>query len=198
MWMPNFLKKRILKFKSLVLDGKYKIEPAFALGGRQYYQFSSAMDMPASRGLSAMVIYDEFKMKADKEYLELHCRAIMEILNGDEKGKIDLNLIRQIHQNLRERINLAALPEHCYKLASVHFFDAEESIYEYDFKHNENKINEWKKNPKALSFFLTRPLRDYLPFSDMPNNTVLKYLNVAEKIANLHREDLQAVLSRKE
>ncbi len=194
MWNP--FKKRILKFKSLIVDEKYKIIPAFVLGNKQYYQFSNTMDMPAARGLSAMWIFDEFRMKCDKDYLDLHIRATDKILSG-EKGKIDLNLLRDINRNLHERLNLAALPEHCYKLASVHFFDAEESIHVYDQKHNDKKIAEWKQNPEALTFFLTQPLKDYLPFSDLQNNNVETYLKVAEKIAAFGQQNLQQLLSKK-
>lgn len=196
MWNP--FKKRILKFKSLIIDKLYKIEPAFILDGKQYYQFSNTMDMPAARGLSAMSIYEEFRLKADKEYLEKHVRATNLVLNGGEDGKtIDLNLIRLINQNLGERINLAALPDYCYKLASVHFFDAVESVQVYDYKYNEEKIKKWKENPEVLSFFLTQPLKAYLPFSDMPKETAQTYLNVAEKIAQAHHNVLLDTLSKK-
>ncbi len=195
MWNP--FKKRLLKFKSLLVDEKYKIIPAFVLGNKQYYQFSNVMDMPTSRGLSAMWIYEEFKMKCDERYLKLHVEATNKILSGD-KGKIDLNILRQINQNLGERLSLAAVPDHCYKLASVHFFDAEESIFIYDKAYNDKKIELWKKNPEALSFFLSQPLKDYLPFSDMQSSTVETYLKVVEKITEMHQGDLQAVLSKRE
>lgn len=195
MWNP--FKKRLLSFKSLLVDEKYKIIPAFTLGGKQYYQFSNIMDMPTSRGLSAMWIYDEFKMKCSEEYLKLHVKATDKILSG-EKGKIDLNLLRDINRNLGERLSLAAVPEHCYKLASVHFFAADESIYIYDQAYNQKKIAEWKENPQALSFFLSQPLKDYLPFSDMQSSNVETYLKVVEKIAETHQEKLQQVLSKKE
>ena len=198
MWNP--FKKRILRFKSLIVDEKYKIVPAFVLGGKQYYQFSNTMDMPAARGLSAMWIFDEFRMKCDKEYLELHIKATEKLLEGTN-GIVTLKhllTIKEINQNLQDRLNLAALPEHCYRLASVHFFDAEESIHIYDQKHNDKKIAEWKKNPDALSFFLTQPLKNYLPFSDLPNTNVETYLKVGEKIAAFGQQKLHGLLSKKE
>jgi len=198
MWNP--FKKRLLKFKQLRVDDKYKIIPAFNLGGVEYFQFDDAMNMPAGRGLSAMYIYDEFRMKADKEYLELHIRAFEKLLAG-MSGKMTLDLVmqmKQINANLKERVNLVALPDYCYKLASVHFFDSTESIYQYDPAYNLQKIEAWKKNPEALDFFLTGPLKDFLPFSDTVKVDARIYLNVAEKIANKARLDLQEVLSSPE
>lgn len=200
MWNPfrNFIKKKILKFESLLVDKKYKIEPAFILGNKQYYQFSNAVDLPASRGLSAMSIYEEFRSKADKEYLAKHVEMTNLILNGGTDGKsIDLNKIRLINSNLGERINMAAMPDHCYRLASVHYFTAEESIYQYDHKYNEQKIKEWKESPEALSFFLTGPLRPYLPFLNMPKKDALIYLRTAGLVDQLHRKELQEILSKK-
>lgn len=189
--------KRILRFKSLLIDKKYKIEPAFILGSVQYYQFASITDMPVSRGLSALWIYDEFKMKCDERYLKLHVRATNQILSG-EKGKINLNMLRDITRNLEERMGLAAVPEHIYKLASVHFFDATESIYEYDFKHGQEKMELWKSQPDTLGFFLTQPLKAYLPFSDMPLSNALTFLTIAEKISGIHQAELRELLSKRE
>lgn len=200
MWNPfkKYIHKKILKFESLLIDQKYKIEPAFILGNIQYYQFSSAMDLPASRGLSAMAIYEEFRAKAGYEYLTKHVEATNLILNGGPDGKsIDLNKLRLINQNLGERINLAALPDHCYRLASVHFFTAEESIYQYDYKYNEEKIKKWKQSPEALSFFLTGPLRSYLPFTNMPKKDALTFLNTVDLLDQLHQKDLSDTLSKK-
>lgn len=198
MWNP--FKKRILKFKSLLVEGKYKIIPAFVLGGKQYYQYQDVMNMPAGRGLSALVIYQEFEMKCDKEYLELHIKAVDHLLEG-KGGVLTINhlmAIKEIHHNLRERINLVALPDHCYKLASVLFFDANENVMYYDPQYNEKKITEWKQNPETLSFFLTQPLKDYLPFSDTSRDNVETYLKVAEKISLTALEKIQYELFKKE
>lgn len=195
--MRLWWKGRVLKFKSLLIDKKYKIEPAFELGGVQYYQFASVTDMPVSRGLSALWIYDEFKMKADERYLKLHVKAVNQILSG-EKGKINLNILRDINRNLEERMGLAAISEHIYKLASVHFFDATESIYEYDAKHAEEKMKLWRSQPETLGFFLTQPLKPYLPFSDMPLSDVLTFLKIADQIAETHLKGLPGRSSKKE
>lgn len=188
--------KKILRFKTKLIDKKYKIEEAFVLGNVQYYQFTTVTDMPTSRGLSSLMIFDEFKMKCDDRFLRLHVRAVNEILSG-EKGKINLNYLRDLTRNIEERMGLAAIPEHIYKLASVYFFDATESIYEYSYEYGQKKIALWKTQPDTLGFFLTQPLKTLLPFSDMPSKDVLTYLTIAEQIAETHRKDLVDILSRK-
>lgn len=198
-WWRKFYKKKVLKFKSLLVEGKYKIVPAFIWDGIQYYCFEDVMNMPAGRGLSAMAIYQEFEMKCDKEYLELHIRA-MDLLLAGKDGNINLQhlmAMKEINNNLRERINLAALPDHCFKLASVYFFDADENVMYYDSIHNEKKIAGWKQNPETLSFFLTQPLKNFLPFLNSANHNVETYLKVAEKVAAMGRKRIQEVLSKK-
>ena len=109
----------------------------------------------AGRGLSAMIFYEEFRMKCDKEYLELHIKATEKLLAG-EKGVVTLNhllALKQITYNLNERINLIAMPDHVFKLASVYFWDDSESPYYYDFEYNKKKIEEWKKTRRLLVFF---------------------------------------------
>jgi hypothetical protein len=184
------------KFKSFLVDGKYKIVEAFTFKGKRYFCFDSAIGMSAGRGLNAMVFFKEFEMQCDKSYLQAHTKA-MEKLLSDPK-KINIGAIALINQNLKERVNLAVMPEHLYKLASVHFWTEDESPFVYDFELNKKKIEEWKKDPEVLSFFLTRPLKEYLPFSDTPSDSVETYLKVADQIDKMTRTVLSDMLSKKE
>ena len=186
------------KFKSFLVDGKYKIVEAFTFKGKKYFCFDSAIGMSAGRGLNAMVFFKEFEMQCDNSYLMAHTKAMEILLKGDAKHGINIGAIALINQNLKERVNLAAMPEHLYKLASVHFWTEDESPFVYDFELNKKKIEEWKRDPEILSFFLTRPLKEYLPFSDMPNDSVETYLKVADQIDKMTRTVLSDILSKKE
>ena len=191
--------KRKKKFKQLTIDNKYKIIPAFTLHGVEYWQFATATDMPTGRGLSAMVIYEEFRAKADLEYLQKHVRAMEILLNPKPGQSIKLTAMAEINANLKERINLVVLPDHVYKLASVHFFDPkQESIYVYDPVYNDKKIKAWKESDGSLDFFLKTPLRALLPSFDSLNMPVETYLSLAQKVGNLHQSVLQRVISKEE
>lgn len=192
--------RRFRKNPNINIDGKLIIQEAFVLNNKKYYQCATATDLAAGRGLNAMIFYEEFRMKCDKEYLELHVRATEKLLAGD-KGVVTLNhllALKQITGNLLERVNLVAMPDHVFKLASVYFWDESESPYFYDFEYNRKKIEEWKKTPEALSFFLSQPLKEFLPFSKSDAMSAPSYLEIAAQIGQVHQKKLEALLSRPE
>lgn len=180
------------KFKKLV-DNKYRIEEAFKMGGTVYYHFANQEEVPAGRQMMALAYYEEMNMRVDREYLDLHVRA-MEKLLSDPK-KISVMYIAQLNLNLKERLELMPLPEFIYKLASVVFFDESESPYSYDYDYNKKKIQRWKQSGDVLDFFLQTPLKDLIPaLSGIEKNSKM-YFPVAEKIAEIHRENLSKILS---
>lgn len=183
------------KVKSYMLEQQYKVVEAFTLNGETYYMFDDTYKVPTGRGLSALTIYEEFAMRCDRDYLIAHQRATEKLLSG-ESGKINLNTLSIINQNLKERLNLAVLPDHVYKLASVIFFDKSESPYSYDYAYNAKKIEKWKAAGGTLDFFLKTPLRDLIPSLKLPDENADQYFQVAQQVDELHRADLQEVLSR--
>lgn len=184
------------KLKSFMLDGQYKIVDAFELKGIRYKMFDDTFKVPTGRGLCALTIYEEFNMRCTREYLQVHVRAV-ELILSDPK-KININALAIIHRNLKERLDLALFPDHVYKLASVIFFDETESPYNYDYKYNNQKIEKWKQDGGTLDFFLKTPLKDLIPYSLSSDQSADSYFQVGEMIDNLHRADLQEVLSKAE
>src|SRR5688572_16817539 len=154
----KFFKKR---FRSRLLDDKYKIVPAFTLGGTNYYMFDQTAEVPTGRMLAALAIYNEMEMRCDREYLDLHTRAMQKVLSDPKK--INVMYIAQLNLNLKERLELMPLPDLVYKLASVIFFDETESPYNYNFEYNKGKIEQWKKAPETLDFFLSRLASELIP-----------------------------------
>lgn len=183
------------KVRAYKID-EHLVTEAFKFDGVTYYHFDDTFKMPSGRGMMALTIYEEFNMRVTADYLDKHIRA-MEILLDDPQ-KISIRNIIRLNENLKERRNLALLPDHIYRLASVLFFDENESPYVYDQAYNEKKIQRWRSSEGVLDFFLKQPLKDLIPFSDMPAANAATYFETAEKIDQIHRSDLQQVLSRKE
>jgi hypothetical protein len=188
MWWP--FKKR---FKSRLLDDRYKVIEAFHLGGTTYYMFDQTAEVPTGRMLAALAVYNEMEMKVDKEYLMLHTKA-MEKLLSDPK-KINVMYIAQLNLNLKERLELMPLPDFVYKLASVIFFDETESPYSYSFDYNKSKIEQWKKSPETLDFFLSRLSSELIPSLKPAIGSSRTFFQVAEQIAGIHLTDLTKILS---
>lgn len=182
------------KIKSFLSDEKFKVIEAFKLNGKIYFMYEDATKVPSGRGLCALTIYEEFNMRCTREYLQAHTRA-MEILLSDPK-KINIQAIAVINKNLGERLNMAIFPEHIYKLASVLFFDETESPYSYDYQYNNKKIEEWKATGGSLDFFMKTPLKDLIPALQLQGGNADTYFQVSEMIDNLHRTDLEEVLSK--
>lgn len=181
------------KPKGFILDQKYKVVEAFRFDGVVYYQFDDSYQIPTGRAFAALTFYHELEMKCDKVYLEKHCKAV-EVILSDPK-KINIQAIAIINKNLKERLNLAPFPDHIYKLASVMFFDENESPYNYDFKYGHEKIARWKRGGSMLDFFLKIPLKDLMPFSNLPEKNLETYFQVADQVDRMHQEDLAQVLS---
>lgn len=190
MFWKKLFKKR---FHSRLLDNKFKIIEAFQLGGTTYYMFDQTAEVPTGRMLAALAIYSEMEMKVDKEYLELHTKA-MEKLLSDPK-KINVMYIAQLNLNLKERLELMPLPDFVYKLASVIFFDETESPYSYSFEYNKKKIAEWKKSGDTLDFFLSRLSSELIPSLKPATGNSRTFFQVAEQVAGIHLTDLTKILS---
>lgn len=191
----NFIKRLFkAKAKTFLLEKKYRVVPAFSLAGVDYFQFDSAFEVPAGRAMTSLTIFEEFNQRCDKRYLELHTKAVETILS--DPAKINLNALALINYNLKERLNMVQLPEHIYRLASVMFFDKNESPYSYDFSYNEKKIAAWREADGVLDFFLTTPFKELMPSLMLSQKNAQAFFNVAEKVDALHHSDLQAVLSK--
>jgi hypothetical protein len=182
-------------FRSYLLEGKYRIIPAFECGGKQYWMFDQAMEVPTGRTLGALAIYAEMDMRVTRDYLELHTKAMEKILSDTKK--LDITSIAVLNKNLKERLDLMVLPEFIYKLASVMFFDKEESPYRYDFTYAEKKIKAWKEDGANLDFFLKTPIGTMIPYLKPLENASPISLNVAEMVAKTHRDTLTDILSAK-
>jgi len=117
------------KLKPYLVDQKYKVIPAFSLGGVTYWMFDSELEIPTGRFLAAMGAHIELEGNCNKEYLTSQVKAVEYILNPPKGKAINLTQLGQINVNLKERIALLPREDAIYKFASVIFFDESESIY---------------------------------------------------------------------
>lgn len=186
------LKSIFRTFRPYLIDGKFRAVPAFECGGVQYYMYDNQAEMPTGRAFASLMIYNEMEMRCTREYLELHCKAMDNILGRE---RIRIQDIVQLHQNLKERLDLMVMPDFVYKLASVTFFDKTENPQGYDLAYNEKKIESWKRDGKTLDFFLTLPILDMIPSLKAQQGSLPMYLGIAEQIDKIHRLHLLDVLS---
>jgi hypothetical protein len=192
-WLQKIFRRKN-KYKTFT-TGDIAVE-AFRHNGKVYYHFEDTSKAPAGRTLCALAIYEELRMRCTREYLEKHIRATEILLNGGEKGRVDLVNLALINANLKERLALAPYPDHIYKLASVTFFDETESPFSYDFVYNQKKIEEWKKDPELLNFFLTTPFKDLMPSLSTSGLNAQTYFNIAEQINKIHASAYPANISK--
>lgn len=166
---------------------------AFEQGGHKYYQFENVFDTTAGRGIHALVVYEEFQMRCDREYLLKHVKAIDILFN---QNPIKLTEIIEIHKNLKERLDLAPFPDYIYKLASILFFDETENPYNYDYKYNQEKIARWKADDDMLPFLVKVPLKSLMSFSESAQPNLKTYFSVAQMVNDLHLEKISLALSK--
>jgi hypothetical protein len=187
--MHHKLKRLFSKpFKNIRLNDKQKIVPAFDYHGKRYFMFEDIFSLPTVRGLMALDYYEELNMRCTKEYLKSFSDAAANILSNPHK--IDLTSLGLLVRHLQERLDMIAMPDHVYKLASVVFFDDSENPYNYDRPYNIKKINSWKEDPEVLSFFLKTPLKDLIPYLDSAATVSQSYSAVQQMVNETHLKEV--------
>lgn len=175
---------RILKtaFTKPVWQGEkdsHTVVPAFMAGGVQYYEVPGLFNSPYRRALAAASIYEEVQMRVTREYLLAHLGSVNKALS-DSKS-INVLEIAKYYKELEDRVNWIVSPESIYKLASVVYFDQNESIYDYNQQYAVDKIKLWKKE-KVADFFLQEPIKKFIPHSNLPDNDLVTYIETALKM----------------
>jgi hypothetical protein len=176
-------------------DQKHVIEFAFDIAGVGYYRFNDVFSLPYERGLMAIAIYEETRMKCSREYLLQHVQAMESILH--EKS-IDVFKINQLNEQLRERLTLSLDVDLLYKLASVVFFDKKENPCLYDADYNLQKIAFWQQHKGVKDFFLQTPVQELMPFLQSSDFDLESYSEVNRQLNQIHSERLRLLSSRKQ
>lgn len=179
-----------------LIDHPGKIKEAFIYKGVTYYFFEDVFSLPTIRGLQALDYYDEFNMRCTREFLLQFVKAQREILSNPKK--LDLVKLATFTKYLEERLEMIPVPDHVYRLASVLFFDETEDAFSFDRKKGAEKIEEWKKDPAILSFFLQTPLKNLIPVSSLEQVNLSTYSAVVEMVNKIHLTEVLSVRSVKD
>jgi hypothetical protein len=174
---------------------KYKIVKAFEFDGKQYFQFEDVFNVAVGRGMVASEYYNEFSMRCTREFLQAHSTAVLNCINN--KNGIQITELSKLTTQLKERLDLIFDVELVYKLASVIYFDENESPYNYDFKYNLEKIKKWKEL-KLSDFFLQVPMSSIIPLTGLSDQDLNVYTEVSKKVNKHHLESIFTMLSEKD
>lgn len=185
----NRIFNRKQDIKSIFPNQNHIIEEAFEVDGVKYYQFSDIFQIPYERGLMALAVYEEVRMRCTREYLQKHVEACRTLLHDN---KIDIYKLNSINEQLGDRLNLAFDTEHLYKLASIVFFDKKENPALYEADYCAKKIDFWKKHKDLTVFFLQKPLLELIPFLKDVDTDLQAYSEIVEKTNKIHSAVLQA------
>lgn len=155
-------------------------EFAFAIDGREFYQFKNLLDMPAPRYQRIQEFIREAEMRITAVELKDFVDLIKDALN---KGKVTDAII--FLNGIENMTNLYIETDTFYRLFTCLFFDLDEDITDYDFDYNEEKMRLFKAQPQT-AFFFTKPMSDYLPQTDISEEDLdifLKQTKVAKAFA---------------
>jgi len=189
-WFRKLFRKST---KNIFPEQKHMIEFAFEVAGMKYYQFDDVFNLPYERGLMALAVYEEVRMRCSREYLSKHVDACRKILHD---SKIDIYKLNALNEQMSDRLDLAIDTDLLYKLASVVYFDKNENPAVYEPEYCNKKIAFWRGNKDVNAFFLQKPLVELIPFLkdvDFDLNTYSEMVGATNKI---HSEILQASVSK--
>lgn len=185
--MIQYLIERLFMSKpKFIVDGRAEIIPAFEVAGVKYFQFDSVLALPYMRGLAAVEIYTEMQMKVDLDYLKQHTEAFDKIIGENKLTVNSLVRLKQLNDQIKERLQWAVDVDLCYKLASVVYFDKNEDPNKYDGAYNAKKIKRWKESEGVDAFFLRQPISNLIPFLQESGMNVKNYSDQQQKEKQKH------------
>lgn len=185
---------RLLQRKpKFLLKGEHAIKEAFTCGGVTYYCWDDAFNQPYERALKALTFYEEFRMRTTREFLVRHCDSVDAILNNPKK--IEVGRLAILNKQLKERLEWIMEPDILYKLASVIFFDKNESPFTYDFKYSARKIEHWKKHTGMNDFFLQMPIVQLIPYLKGSEINFEAYSKLVRDMTQIHLANITGNIS---
>lgn len=174
---------------------KHVIVYSLSIGERHYFRFDDILNTPYDRALKTLVYYKELDMNCDRDFIDAHTKAFDNILSQSKINLDNLISLKQLNDQLKERIELPKEPMLLYKLASVIFFDQFENPKTYEFNYGEKKIKAWKKNTTLTDFFLQKPLRELIPYLEYAGENLEQYSAMVKRVTDTHTERISKSLS---
>lgn len=181
--------------KNIFPDDKHVINEAFTSGGVTYYAFDNTFNLPYQRGLQAIMVYEELRMKCDYELVKAFTDSIEKILSATKVGLPQFMELKRMNDIMRERLKWVVDTDLVYKLAAVVYFDASESPVKYDPVYAAKKIEKWKAEEGINDFFLRVPIQNLIPFLKGSGLNFQEYSQVQQELNKKHREIISLPLS---
>lgn len=185
------LKPKTHPFKMMKPD--HVIEFVFELGGVKYYTLYDAFNAPCMRMQSAIGVVDEWQNRITNEMLKKFISGLKQSLIVKDE-EVNLSEAYNLVSMMDERVNWTVpTSDVMIKMASILFFDENESPYEYDEAYClEVKLARWKKE-KIDSFFLYGHLRTPLGLPNISPDVLLGAMKVYDQMNALHHKTLKRV-----
>lgn len=176
--------------KAYFPDAKHVISYAFSIGGTHYFRFNDHLNIPYERALTTLLFYRELDMNVDGAHLDQHTEACDKLFYGNP---IDVYKLKQLNDHLRTRRKLPKDPELMYKLASVVFFDQNESPVVYDHEYGRQKIVWWKEVTSLKDFFMQKPMLELIPYLNYVGENLETFSQMITDERHRHLETLSSV-----
>jgi hypothetical protein len=170
----------------------------FTIGERHYFRFDDPLNTPYDRALKTLVYYKELDMNCDRAFIKAHTEAFDNALKQPKINIDTLVSLKQLNDQLKQRLELPKEPDLMYKLAAVVFFDQHENPYVYEFKYGENKIKFWKKNTTLVDFFLQKPIVELIPYLEYAGENLQQFSEMTEKANQEHLDKILPMLSEEQ
>ena len=169
-WKWEIRRYRNHKVTAIHPEYKQYVEFAFQIEGRDFYMYKDILNMFPLRLNRCRQFINEAEMRiTSKDHLKL----IEELKTKIDAGKLGDAYV--LANTLEMLSNQFIETDTYYRLFSCLFFDLEEDLTDYDYEYNQDKIDLFKKQPKT-AFFLTKPMSDYLPQSNISEEDFTVFL----------------------
>jgi hypothetical protein len=157
-----------------------KTEIAFEVKGVKYYRAIKDFTLPVGRYKFIDEKLGEAEIRMTMPTLRAFIERLKKYLDG-ANGTVNLGEAWKILYAMEGRCNLAWEPETIRQLAAIVYFDDTEDLRDYDIEYGQQKLAFWDKN-KDLSFFLTRPICEYVNLQPGSEESLLKYIKETTEI----------------
>lgn len=155
--------KRLLRWiesrKKLVFPDQ-DMEFVFSVKGRNFYRYKDEKQLPAERALTVMQVYRELDMRVDREFLELHWKLVIELINQGDFAEV-----ASLSKKALARLDYITDTGLLLKLASVIYIEENENPARFSLSVAEKKVEFWLDNEKEVdAFFLRLRINELIPF----------------------------------
>jgi hypothetical protein len=135
-----------------------QIEFVFQSGDRNYFKFSSEVNIPFQRAVAARDILTEELWQINPDQLKGWVKGLINVITDDKrKGDKKIYEIGVLAHRLQEQLEMSFSLTRQFKLASVLYFDEQENPLDYQYPYNAEKMRYWMANNDVPGFFLNLP-----------------------------------------